>query len=85
MPADSEKLPKVLGDAAAAVVDAGNWLLFGNGEARGGPTACAGGMHHERRQLVLRGANPSQEKGWGRQGPAALGAAKPPAHGAGVT
>lgn len=34
---------------------------------------------------MLRGANPSQVKGWGRQGPAALGAAKPPAHGAGAT
>lgn len=43
MPANSEKLPKVLGDAAAAVVDAGNWLLFGNGEARGALLRVPGG------------------------------------------
>ena len=84
MPADSGKLPKVLGGAAGAAVDAGNRPLFSKEEARGPHRVCRG-MHHDGEQLVLHGASPSQAKGWERQGPAALGAAKPPAHSAGAT
>lgn len=52
---------------------------------RGGPAVRAGGCATNREQLVLHEASPSQVKGWERQRPAALGAAKAPARAANVT
>jgi len=77
------KLPKVLGDAAGAAVDAGNWPLFRNGEARGA-SLCVLGDVPGRGRLVLHGASPSWVRGWERQGPAARDAAKTPAHSTGA-
>lgn len=74
-PEGSGKLPKVLGDALEAAVEAGSWLLFSKSEARGPHCECQG-MCEDKEQLLLHGLSPSQEKGWERQGAAALGAAK---------
>lgn len=72
-PEGSGKLPKVLGDALAGAMEAGNWLLFSKSAGRGPCCGCQGTCEDEE-QLLLHGLSPSQEKGWERQG---LGAAKP--------
>lgn len=71
-PKGSGKLPEVLGDALAAAVEAGSWLLFSKSEARGPCCECQGTCEDEE-QLLLHGLSLSQEKEWERQG---LGAAK---------
>lgn len=62
----------MLGEALAAAVEAGSWLLFSKSEARG-PCCEHHGTCEDKEQLLLHGLSPSQEKGWERQG---LGAAK---------